>query len=307
MEATRRRRQAARDTRPTEEETAALQAAGLDFVTDGLEAVAVSLESDAASARPSQGNRIRPRNWGFTTYLDRVFGMRCFEDLVRLRVFPDAKDISESYGVIQAAIRQGMLLSPPGTAAATTGGGEPQPPPTLGKKATARRARDAERQRGVLCISIGDGSTPRTACLAAYLTAWQCVSVDPALREEWAADSPRGVGRLTGVSAPFEDFMQQHDALEAIRAAVEVDGGRGSVEHLVLLCVHAHHRFQGPACMDAVRQAFGDPPTTCVALPCCPTFNPMKDIGRAPDTSFEVRNAFLDFLGFSISVLKVTI
>ena len=47
-------------------------------------------------------NRIRPQNWGYTTYLDRVFGMRCFEDLVRLRVFPDAKDISESYGALQA-------------------------------------------------------------------------------------------------------------------------------------------------------------------------------------------------------------
>ena len=69
------------------------------------------------------------------------------------------------------------------------------------------------------------------------------------------------------------------------RIAGRGSSGRG-VSHLILLCVHAHHRFQGPASICAVRNAFGEPPTTVVALPCCPTFNPTKDIGRAPDTVF---------------------
>jgi hypothetical protein len=122
-------------------------------------------------------NRIHPRNWGFTTYIDRVFGMRCFEDLVRLRVFPDAKDISESYGVLQAAIRQGLLVQ--------CGGGT--------------SARQAERRQGVLCISIGDGATARTACLASFLTSWHTVSIDPMLRPEWDCPNPHGVARLRGV------------------------------------------------------------------------------------------------------------
>ena len=41
------------------------------------------------------------QNWGYTTYLDRLFSMRCFEDLVRLRLFPGAKDMSESMGALQ--------------------------------------------------------------------------------------------------------------------------------------------------------------------------------------------------------------
>ena len=32
------------------------------------------------------------------------------------------------------------------------------------------------------------------------------------------------------------------------------------VRHLILLCVHAHHRFTGPASLQAVRRAFGFPP-----------------------------------------------
>jgi hypothetical protein len=74
--------------------------------------------------------------------------MRCFEDLVKLRVFPDAKDISESYCALQAGIRQGMLQRA-GTADAAE------------SKKAARHSQVAGRKRGVLCISIGDGTTPR--------------------------------------------------------------------------------------------------------------------------------------------------
>jgi hypothetical protein len=58
-------------------------------------AVSELLAADGAGSTGRSGrsggrrNRIHPRNWGYTTYLDRVFGMRCFNDLVRLRVFPD--------------------------------------------------------------------------------------------------------------------------------------------------------------------------------------------------------------------------
>ena len=31
----------------------------------------------------------------------------------------------------------------------------------------------AWKQRGVLCVAVGDGSSPRTAALVAYLTNWK--------------------------------------------------------------------------------------------------------------------------------------
>ena len=162
-----------------------------------------SKKQQASGDRRSKRNRIHPRNWGYTTYLDKVFSMRCFEDLVRMRVFPDAKDISESYGFLQAAIRRGMS----GNRA----------------KGSNRHRVKPERRRGVLVISIGDGSTARTATLAAFLTSWTCVSVDPMLRPEWTGRHPHGVKRLHGFSAPFEQWMSDSDTLAALRAEVEAD------------------------------------------------------------------------------------
>ena len=91
----------------------------------------------------------------------------------------------------------------------------------------------------------------------------------------------------------------------------QLDENACGISHLLLLCVHAHHRFCGPAAIPAVRKKFGNPPTTVVALPwcvrsthpqwdlpeivnvtcilCCScnTFNPTKDIGREPDERYE--------------------
>ena len=58
-------------------------------------------------------------------------------------------------------------------------------------------------------------------------------------------------------------------AAAAAAAAAASDGSDGGgvggtkalgVRHLILLCVHAHHRFTGPASLHAVRRAFGFPP-----------------------------------------------
>ena len=368
-------------------------------------------EGGDGSNRRSRRNRIHPKNWGYSNHLDRVFSLKCFEDFVRLRVFPDAKDISESYGALQAALRDGV------------GNG------------SSKSAKVAEKQAGVVMISIGDGATPRTATLAAFLTRWHTVSVDPMMRPEWRSTAAgqegraRGVNRLSAFAAKFEDFMVNAAALDRIRAAAAVDasasrsfgssgsshssshssssssgggGGSGSdngsggasptkrakrqeesfpeggpeflvafaksrrsewvewlggggsphgilgdrgtplldprrypvaalaafkeataaapplpplppplpppvaapwvgggcggfdptsspsaVTHLVLVCVHAHHRFQGPAAVERVRAAFGFPPTCVVALPCCHRFNPTNDIGRPPDSDKE--------------------
>eukprot|EP01047_Picozoa_sp_COSAG01_P049616 COSAG01_NODE_4935_length_4610_cov_45.500111_4_plen_297_part_00 len=146
--------------------------------------------------------------------------------------------------------------------------------------------------------------------------------VDPALHRDWEGPSPHGVRRLHGVRAKFEDFMEQRELIQEIISAAAVSapapaaappsmhnagggvgGGVGGVDgggvgggvllHLVLLCVHAHHRFAGASArMAAVRGAFGNPPTTVVALPCCPTFNPTKDIGRCADSGYDDRCVF---------------
>ncbi|CAE8601556.1 unnamed protein product [Polarella glacialis] len=141
-----------------------------------------------------QRNRLHPQNWGYTTYLDRVFKMTCFFDLVRLKVFPDAKDISESYGAIAAGARH------------------------------CRLGPNAEKASGVLCLAVGDGSTPRTAGLAAFVTRWTCVSIDPCLREEWAGANPKDVRGLHGFVGTFEEWVP-----EKLQEAKELASQNGRV------------------------------------------------------------------------------
>ena len=166
--------------------------------------------ADGEGGNRGRRNRVHPRNWGYTTYIDKIFSLRCFVNLVQLQVFPDAKDISESYGVLQAVIRKG--LAPDGVVA----------------RGTSTRAQ--EKREGVLCFCIGDGSTARTATLASFLTNWHAVSVDPGLRPEWAGKEPHGVRRLRGYAARFEDVMADDGALRDILGDV-LAAGRGGGRH----------------------------------------------------------------------------
>ena len=71
-------------------------------------------------------------------------------------------------------------------------------------------------RKGVLCINIGDGATPRTAALAAYLTSWTAVSVDPAMRSQWQGEHPEGIGRLWSYGLKFEDWAADRDIMTAV-------------------------------------------------------------------------------------------
>jgi hypothetical protein len=183
-------------------------------------ALAASIVDDGSKMdKRGRRNRIRPKNWGYTTYLDKVFSMHCFAELVRLRVFPDCKDISESYGVLQAAIRRGLR--------ALQRHDRPQQILAEGKRVMTR---DLERLPGVLCVCIGDGASARTAALVAFLTNWYAVSVDPALRPEWTGKEPHGVRRLRGFARRFEELMADpaavQDMIDDISRSAE-DGASG--------------------------------------------------------------------------------
>lgn len=81
-------------------------------------------------------------------YLDRLVDMRCFPDLIRLKVFPNVKEMTESMAILSAVNNLGL-----------------------------KRNDD-----GVLFISVGDGVMPRTAALFAYATKWICIGIDPLIR-----------------------------------------------------------------------------------------------------------------------------
>ena len=86
------------------------------------------------------------------SYFNELVGLSRGADMLRLRLFPDAKEVTESFGAYAAVRRhivaRGLSLGDP----------------------------------TVTLIAVGDGSTPRTAATFALRSAWRCVSVDPRLR-----------------------------------------------------------------------------------------------------------------------------
>jgi hypothetical protein len=133
-------------------------------------------KTDVKQGRRSEsGIKRRPNNFGYCNYLDQLFSMKCFHDIVALQVFTSAKDISESMAAIQAASQHGLI-------------------PKHDKKCRVK------------CLCIGDGSTPRTAALACFIKKWDCVSIDPALKPDWKGDDPKSIRGLIGFAGKVEEF-----------------------------------------------------------------------------------------------------
>lgn len=117
-------------------------------------------EMKLAKFGPKDPNRSRnvTANEGptFMRYVNEMLKLACSPELVRLKVFPDAKELTESLAV-NNAIR------------------------------THLAEEFAPGDERVTLIAVGDGNTPRTAALCAFLTKWQCVAVDPEMIpwEKW--------------------------------------------------------------------------------------------------------------------------
>lgn len=84
-------------------------------------------------------------------YLDSFVRSPAGGRLAALRVFPNAKEVTESYAARAATLRLRNAFPPD--------------------------------DRSISCVVVGDGSTPRTAATFALHSGWQCHSVDPQLRE----------------------------------------------------------------------------------------------------------------------------
>jgi hypothetical protein len=87
------------------------------------------------------------------TYLDQFMAYQCSSFLMDLRLFPNAKEITESMACLSAVDKHFKHLF-------------------------------KFQSSDVLCVCVGDGATPRTACLAAMRTKWRrCIAIDPLLVE----------------------------------------------------------------------------------------------------------------------------
>jgi hypothetical protein len=95
-------------------------------------------------------------------------------DLLALGIYPDAKEITESFAAF-SAVRKYLKQY------------DPQDP-------------------NVTLVSVGDGKQPRTAALFAFKTKWRCVSIDPSLDLTKIGMWENKIQRLTCVPHKVEDI-----------------------------------------------------------------------------------------------------
>lgn len=95
--------------------------------------------------------------------------------MLELKLFPNAKEITESFGCFNATI-------------------------------DALGGMDVCKREDITYIIVGDGSTPRTAALFALRTKGKVICFDPQLRhEDW------GIDRLICHKGKAEDFKEKHE------------------------------------------------------------------------------------------------
>ena len=197
-------------------------------------------------------------------YVTELLKLACAPELVRLRLFPDAKELTESFAANNAAR---SFLYPRG----------------------AERGRVDPADAAVTCVAVGDGNTPRTAALFAFLTRWQCVAVDPEMVEwrEWGkrrgvvddgeADARGGTG--DALDAPGEVPPGAWGGVRRLRAfRKKIQEIRVECEKAVLVLVHAHVSLA--ECLAQVQTRSGR--CSAVILPCCNWYQKLRHPEGAP-------------------------
>ena len=103
-------------------------------------------------------------------YIHRFFRLNCAGQLFEEKIFPNAKEVTESFAAVNAVFEH---------------------------------ITDDRQNPNINVFCVGDGHTPRTAALFAMLTAWNCYSIDPALKGK---ENKYNIKRLTVLPNKVEDL-----------------------------------------------------------------------------------------------------
>ena len=119
-------------------------------------------------------------------YINSFLGLACSVDMLTWKIYPNAKELSESMGCFEA-LRNHII-------------GPPEHSPFQLNDPTVK------------CICPGDGASPSTGAMVAMRSAWEVYSVDPLIKDkkEW-----KNIKRLNIVQKRIEDF-----SIEAEKAVI---------------------------------------------------------------------------------------
>lgn len=174
-------------------------------------------------------------------YLDEFLQLRCAPDLIAMGLFPNAKEITESYAV-WGAIRRFIF-------------------PQIKQHSSTSKSID---NRLNAIIVVGDGMTPRTAALCAYLTKglWQCFSIDPALQYDTYTDM-RFINRRGLTTIENCTDWKSINGLRIVRAKIQTISVQ--CRKAIVVMMHAHVTLEDAiSSIDASEGIVG-----IVTCPCC--------------------------------------
>lgn len=203
-------------------------------------------------------------------YMTELLKMSSGSELVRLRLFPDAKELTESFAANNAA--RSFLY----------------PQKCLGSLKCGVDPSDSS----VTCVAIGDGTTPRTAALFAFLTKWHCVAIDPMMVDwdtwrlqkkiEDEGENSSSQETINDTSGNLTSNWGGVHRLVAYRKKIQEV--RVECEKAVLVLVHAHVSLQ--ECLAQVRTRSGR--CSAVILPCCNWYAKLvHPDGQAPIAEYD--------------------
>jgi len=162
-------------------------------------------------------------------YIDDFLTLRCTPDLLAARVFPrrPAKEVTEVMGA-WSAVRKAL--------------------PRL----------DILGDPRVVLVDVGCGVKPRGAALAACMSVWSTIGVDPRLK---SAGAVPGIHRCEGIKGTIQDFLTSEAGKTRLVPASLV----------IFMNTHGH------ADLSYLREIETEAPCICCTIPCCFPLTPPDD------------------------------
>lgn len=199
-------------------------------------------------------------------YFDEfIVDLRCSSAFLDLRIFPDAKELTETMAAFNA-VRKHLFAQPKVSVITSSTRKKKRKRKHKGLGSITQKIIEEPSEevrllsfdpndQEVALIAVGDGQTPRVATMFAYRTRWTCFSIDPALRK----DGPwNDINRLFCFPQKIEEFDFEK----------EVESRRlGPFHSVVVVMIHCHTDLIMP--LNSIRGGWTRNKLGVVACPCC--------------------------------------
>lgn len=218
----------------TSQTSESLRSRAIDYRTNRKATRAKKKESGNSS--PNQPNVVAAES---RKYMNEFLKSKCSIILLENELFPDAKELSESFGAFNACRKH------------------------LGEFKT-----DDE---SISLVSVGEGMTPRTAALFALRTSWHCIAIDPEMGLSKKSKQKYDIARLQFHRAKIEEIrirakkviivmVHAHVSLAKTLASVTSDDGTAAC--IALPCCNYYSSIDAPNRIEYVDMAVLSPHRT---------------------------------------------